>query len=120
MLGRDLLVPDLVLVEVDQLLRSRVSDYAARMFLESMARGEHTVVFLSQRLLRRAAEIDERFAGLGLGIVDASLMALAEERDLPIITFDFEHFRATRPASGYWKLVVDEDRYRRATTRTRR
>jgi hypothetical protein len=42
-------------------------------------------------------------------------MALAEERDLPILTFDFEHFRATRPHQGYWQLIVDEARYRDAT-----
>jgi len=34
-------------------------------------------------------------------------MALAEEQDLPILTFDFEHVRATRPRRGYWQLVVD-------------
>jgi uncharacterized protein len=79
-----------------------------------MARGEHTVVFTTKRLLRRAVELDQRFADLGLGLVDASVMALAEEQDLPIVTFDFEHFRATRPSSGYWKLVVDEARYQDA------
>jgi len=42
-------------------------------------------------------------------------MALAEEQDLPILTFDFEHVRATRPRRGYWQLVVDERRYREAT-----
>ena len=117
LIGRDLLVPDLVLVEVDQLLRSRVSAEAARAFLDSMARGEHNVVFTTKRLLRRAVELDTRFADIGLGLVDATVMALAEEQELPIVTFDFEHFRATRPQSGYWRLVVDEARYREATGR---
>jgi predicted nucleic acid-binding protein len=115
LLGRDLLVPDLVLVEVDQLLRSRVSTAAAHVFLGAMARGEHTVAFTSRRLLRRAVEIDSGFAALDLGLVDAAVMALAEEHELPILTFDFEHFRATRPRRGYWRLVVDEARYRDAT-----
>ncbi len=114
-LGRDLLVPDLVLVEVDQLLRARVSPTAARAFLEAMARGEHTVAFGSGRLLRRAVEIDAGFADLGLGLVDATVMALAERHDLPILTFDFEHFRATQPTRGHWRLVVDEARYRETT-----
>ena len=114
-IGRELLVPDLVLVEVDQLLRARVSPTAARAFLEAMARGEHTVAFGSRRLLRREVEIDEGFADLGLGLVDAAVMALAEQQELPILTFDFEHFRATRPHHGYWRLVVDETRYRDAT-----
>jgi predicted nucleic acid-binding protein len=111
-LGRDLVVPDLVLVEVDQLLRTRVSLHAARLFLAAIARGEHSVVFLSPASLRRAMEIDVRFSDLDLGIVDAAVMAVAEQRDLPILTFDFEHFRATRPRTGYWQLVVDEGRYR--------
>jgi predicted nucleic acid-binding protein len=113
-LGRELAVPALVLVEVDQLLRARVSAAAARAFLDAMARGEHTVTFGSTRLLRRAAEIDGGFADLGLGLVDATVMAVAEGHNLPVLTFDFEHFRATRPRRGYWQLVVDEQRYREA------
>ena len=62
-------------------------------------------------------EIDAGFADLDLGLVDSAVMAIAERQDLPILTFDFEHFRATRPASGYWRLVVDEGRYLEATGR---
>jgi predicted nucleic acid-binding protein len=113
-LGRDLVVPDLVLVEVDQLLRSRVSPEAARAFLAAMARGEHTVAFAPAQLLRRSVEIDARFADLQLGVVDGAVMSLAERDDLPILTFDFDHFRATQPRYGYWRLVVDESRYRDA------
>jgi len=105
------------MVEVDQLLRSRVSSDAARAFLGALVAGEHTPVFLSAGVLRRAAEVDSRFAGLDLGLADASVMALAERHRLPILTFDFEHFRATRPARGFWRLVVDEARYLAATER---
>jgi hypothetical protein len=66
-LGRELLVPDLVLVEVDQLLRARVSASAARAFLAAMAQGEHTVVVASRRLLRRAVEIDAASPTSGSG-----------------------------------------------------
>lgn len=104
-----------MLVEVDQLLRSRVSSRSARAFLRAVAAGEHTVAFLSSGLLRRAVEIDARFADLDLGFVDGCVMALAERMRLPILTFDFEHFRATRPARGFWRLVVDEGRYAEAT-----
>ena len=114
-LGRDLLVPDPVIVEVDQLLRARVGAHAARLFLGAIADGEHTTTFLSAGVLRRAVAIDARFADLGLGFTDATVMAIAERDRLPILTFDFEHFRAAPPASGYWQLVVDEARYREAT-----
>jgi hypothetical protein len=58
-LGRDLLVPEPVIVEVDQLLRSRVGGHAARLFLAALAAGEHETAFLTAGLLRRATEIDE-------------------------------------------------------------
>jgi predicted nucleic acid-binding protein len=102
-----------VIVEVDQLLRSRVGSRAARLFLQAIAAGEHTAVSLSPRLLRRAVEIDAVFADLQLGYTDGAVMAAAERDGLPVLTFDFEHFRATRPASGFWRLVIDEHRYQR-------
>ena len=110
-LGRDLLVPEPVIVEVDQLLRSRVGAHAARLFLQAIAAGEHTVLDMSPGLLRRAVEFDTGFADLELGYVDAAVMAIAERDRLPVLTFDFEHFRATRPDNGFWQLVIDEHRY---------
>lgn len=115
-LGRDLVIPDLVLVEVDQLLRARVSQEAASLFLQAISAGEHTVAFLSPALLRRGVEIDVRFSDLGLGLVDVSVMSYAERHDLPVLTFDFEDFRAAPPESGYWRLVIDESRYAEATS----
>jgi uncharacterized protein len=104
-------VPLPVVVETDHLLRARVAPHTARLFLAALAAGEHDVAFLSAGLLRRAVEIDAGFADLDLGFADAAVMAFAERHELPILTFDFEHFRATRPQGGYWGLVVDEARY---------
>ncbi|MBI4730067.1 MAG: PIN domain-containing protein [Acidobacteria bacterium] len=112
-LGRDLIVPDPVIVEAEHLLRSRVGSQSARLFLSALVAGEHQVGFLTPGLLRRSAEIAERYADLDLA--DASVMAYAERHRLPILTFDFQHFRATRPTRGYWRLVVDEARYQDAT-----
>jgi predicted nucleic acid-binding protein len=105
------LVPEPVIVEVDQLLRSRVGAHSARLFLAALSAREHTVAQLSPGLLRRAVEIDASFADLGLGYTDSAVMAIAERDQLPILTFDFEHFRAARPARGFWQLVIDEHRY---------
>lgn len=116
-LGRDLIIPDPVIVETDHLLRSRVGTRSARLFLSALVDGEHQVGFLTPALLRRATEIDERFSDLDLGIADTSVMAYAERHRLPILTFDFQHFRATKPPRGYWRLVVDEARYQEATRR---
>jgi predicted nucleic acid-binding protein len=104
-----------VIVEVDQLARGRVGGHAARQFLAALDAGEHEVAYLSPGVLHRAIEFDSRYGALDLGLADASVMALAERRRLPILTFDFEHFRVTRPSSGYWRLVVDEARYAEST-----
>ncbi len=113
-LGRELVVLDPVIVEVDQLLRARVNRNSGAAFLSAMAKGEHIVEFMTPGLVRRAAEIDARYRDLDLGFVDAALMAFAERHDLPILTFDFGDFRAAPPEGGYWRLVVDEQRYREA------
>jgi uncharacterized protein len=116
-LGRELVVPLPVAVEVDQLLRARLGPAAASAFLQALADGEHEVSFLTSGLLRRAVELDRRHADLDLGLADAAVMAVAEREGLPILTFDFEHFRASRPARGFWRLIVDEARYLDAVER---
>jgi predicted nucleic acid-binding protein len=118
-IGRDLIVPLPVVVEVDQLVRARISPRAARSFLAAMVAGEHTVAFPTAGVLRSAATLDARYADLDLGITDATVMTLAERDDLPILTFDFEDFRAAPPARGYWRLVVDEVRYAKAIAPSR-
>jgi predicted nucleic acid-binding protein len=110
-LGRGLVVPEPVVTETDIFLRSRYGPRPARLFLQRMAAGTHEVLYLTPGLLRRAALIDARYADLGLGFVDAALMACAERHDLPILTFDSRHFRAALPERGAWRLVVDEERY---------
>lgn len=108
-------MPGPVMVETDYMLRSRVGLRAAREFLSALVAGEHSTAFLTPGLLRRAAEIDARYAALDLGLVDAGVMAYAERHHLPVLTFDFEDFRAARPAKGHWRLVIDEARYAEAT-----
>jgi predicted nucleic acid-binding protein len=54
-------------------------------------------------------EVDRRYADLGLGLVDASLVALAESLDVRRrATRDVRHFTAVRLRSGRsFELVVD-------------
>lgn len=109
------MVPLPVAVEVDQLLRASTDNRAALAFLAALADAEHEVAYLSPALLRRAVEFDRRHADLDLGLADSAVMAVAERYELAILTFDFAHFRAARPAKGFWRLVVDEARYAGAT-----
>ncbi len=110
-LGRDLIIPSPVLVETDYLLRTRVGFGSARLLLRAVAAGEHSVAYLTPELLRRVVELDEQFNGLDLGFADAAVMAIAEPEQTPVLTFDFEDFRAAPSAQGPWRLIVDESRH---------
>jgi uncharacterized protein len=51
--------------------------------------------------IRRAMEIDERYEDLELGLVDASIVVLAEDMGVRrIVTRDVRHFSAIRLTDG--------------------
>jgi len=110
-LRRQAVIPTPVLAEVDHFVRSRVGGAAARSFLQSVAGGTFEIAYLTAGLVRRAGELDQRYADLDLGFADTCVMAIAERHELPILTFDFTDFRATESANGPWRLVLDEDAY---------
>ncbi|MGH3441864.1 MAG: type II toxin-antitoxin system VapC family toxin [Nitriliruptorales bacterium] len=98
--GEDtLLVPATVAVEVDCLLRSRVGDRAARAFLRDVDEGRYLLAPITADVFRRAVELDERHADVGLGLVDASVVAVAEaHRAGAIATLDHAHLRLAASA----------------------
>jgi predicted nucleic acid-binding protein len=112
-LRRNAVLPSPVLVEADHLIRARSGPMAARLFLRAVARGHHEVAYMTANLLRRATELDDKYADLRLGFVDTSVMAIAERHEMPIFTFDFTDFRATESAKGPWPLAIDEHVYER-------
>jgi len=68
-------------------------------FLRSIAAGELELAVLTVADVVRMAELAERYADLGLGGTDASLVALAERLGLTTLaTFDHRHFTVVRPA----------------------
>lgn len=117
-LGREIVVPEPVATEVDTILRRKGQPGAARRFLAALRSGELRRTPLTEAAFGRAVELDERYAALDLGIVDASVMAVAEAESAAVLTFDFEHFRATTDADGRpWRLVVDEGTLERSRRR---
>ena len=112
--GRELLVPEPVVTEVDWLLRERVGPTTARRFLEALVDGAYVRVTLSPSVFAAAVELDRRHADLDIGFVDAAVMAVADSTRSSILTFDFRDFRATKPMrGGAWRFVVAEaDVYR--------
>ena len=112
MSGRDLIIPDPVVVEVDHLARKHVGDEQTRLFLAALAAGTYTRGALTPTLFAEAVAIDRAYADLHLGLADASVMAFAAATGHAILTFDFADFRAAPPRSGgSWPLVIDEARF---------
>lgn len=104
--GDTLVVPVTVMVEVDYLLRSRMSDQVARRFLSDVDAGRYVPAPLTADMLHRAIEVDERHADLGLGLADASVVAVAESVGAEVVvTLDHAHLSA--PLQGRWELLPD-------------
>lgn len=92
-------VPGLVLSEVDYFLRG--DREAMRAFMSDFATGAFIYAPPTAHQLARAMEIDARFEALGLGLVDASIVVLAEDLGLRrIATRDVRHFSAVRLRDG--------------------
>lgn len=102
-------VPDPVIVEVDIVARRWLGPEVARAFLRSVRDGVHQRTLLTDRMWRRAVELDVTYGDLDLGLADTSVMAVAEAHRSPVLTFDFRAFRAVvGPVNGTWDLVVTE------------
>ena len=95
---RPLLVPELVVTEVSYLLADRIGPHAELAFGRSIADGELVVEPVLDSEWGRIAELTEQYLDLRLGIVDASVVALAERHDATVIgTLDQRHFSVVRP-----------------------
>ncbi|MGI9021346.1 MAG: PIN domain-containing protein [Solirubrobacterales bacterium] len=95
----DLLVPMLVLAELDYFCRRQLTPEAWLVFLDDLLAGVYTVVAPSPIDLQRCRELEAEYTDLDLGIVDASIIALAERLDEPkVATLDHRHFSVVRPA----------------------
>lgn len=106
-------VPGLVLAEVDYFLRGERR--AMRTFMQDLARGAFTYAPPTLGQLSRAMEVDRRFEDLSLGLVDSSVVALAESLGIRrLATRDVRHFATVRLRDGSaFELIVhptDPDR----------
>jgi predicted nucleic acid-binding protein len=99
-------VPGWVLAELDYFLRRRRKVMAA--FVEDLQRGAFTYVPASAWHISRAMDIDRQYANLALGLVDASIVAVAEEVGVArLATRDVRHFAAVRLRDGHaFELLV--------------
>jgi predicted nucleic acid-binding protein len=97
----DLLLSPFVLAECDYMLATRLGDSAAREFLGEVAAGAYELVNFDAANVAAANSVIDRFAGLAVGIADASLVVIAAlYATTRILSLDARHFRALAPLSG--------------------
>lgn len=95
---RDLryVIPALVVAEVTYFVQTRLGAANEAKFLRSLAAADIEAPTPEDWL--RMAELVEQYADFPLGGTDASVVALAERLDTPlVVTLDQRHFRAVRP-----------------------
>jgi len=93
--GEPRLLSPFVLAELDYLLTHHISGRVARALLVEIANGAYDLAPFAAEDVGRAVAVLDRYADLGLGIADASIVVLAERhRAWDILTLDERHFRA--------------------------
>lgn len=108
-LGRTVVVPWPVLVEVDLLLRARGYAAAALTFAESLRAGIHRLESPTAADFELALDLARRYLDSGADIPDLIVMAMASRRRAHILTWDFRHFRTLVLRRGHhWPLLVGE------------
>jgi uncharacterized protein len=94
----ELIVPPLILVEVDYWCRKAAAGTAFASFVADIDMGAYQLARLEMSDVVRAVELADTYASLDLGIVDASVIALAERlRVTRVLTLDRRDFSVVRP-----------------------
>jgi predicted nucleic acid-binding protein len=96
--NEELLTTPLIVAEIDHLVSRIGGAEAAHAFYEDLASGAYQVEWWPEAIFETVAAAEERW---GLGLADASLMALAARLGTTrLATLDERHFRAARPPTG--------------------
>ena len=94
----DLVVPTLVLAEVDYWCHERLTLHAWLAFLDDVLAGVYRPEPPTTTDLERCRDLQQQYHDLGLGVVDASVIALAERSgETELATLDRRHFSVVRP-----------------------
>jgi len=104
----DLATTPLVLAEVDY-FALRDGPATAQAFYRDVDAGAYAIEWW-ESAASDAAKVALRYADLGVGLADASLVALAGRLETTrIATFDERHFRTVRPLSGEAFTLLPRD-----------
>jgi hypothetical protein len=102
--ARPAIVPTLVLPEVDWHLRAQRP--AMQRLLREIEEGRYVLEAPDARDLARAGQIDRKFAELGLGLVDASVAALAERLGIYRVLTTDRDLTIVRVGRGYRRALI--------------
>lgn len=99
-----------VLAELDYMVLNRVGLKAELALLREVAGGVLQLADFGSREVAQAATVAERYADLGIGLADASIVVLAERhKTTRVLTFDHRHFRAMKPLQGGSFTILPAD-----------
>ncbi len=88
------LLSPFVLAELDYLLATRVGGIAEHALLQEVENGAYELVAFTAEDVGRARRVMKQFQDFSIGLVDASIVVIAEEyRTHAILTLDERHFR---------------------------
>ena len=93
-----LVVPAVVLVEVDYWIHQRLHPGILVALLDDIDAGAYRVEDLDVQDYRRVRELCDQYADADIGLVDAAVLAIAERlREPKLVTLDRRHFGMLRP-----------------------
>jgi uncharacterized protein len=94
----NLVVPALVLSELDYWCHQRLTGAVWLAFLEDLLAGSYRLESPTYADLERCQEIQRTYDDLAVGVVDASILALVERLgESKLATLDHRHFATMRP-----------------------
>jgi len=103
-----IIIPEIILVEIDYLLGHLLSIEAELDFLQDIFHGVYRLHPLENKTLHRCSELMAQYQDLKLGLADAAVMATAEELKIyQILTVDERDFRAVRLQAPLTLLPAD-------------
>jgi hypothetical protein len=95
------IIPTVILAEVDYLLREHLGIGAELDFLDGIREGAYTIESPTSVDLNRCRDLIAQYRDLDLGLADASVMATAARLGIDrILTLDQRHFRSVVSKSG--------------------
>lgn len=105
-----IIIPDVILVEIDYLLREFLGVPAEIDFMNDLLAGAYEIEAVNLTDISFCLDLIEQYRDLDLGLADSAVMTLAERLKIyRILTVDERDFRAVRPKGRHSFVVLPAD-----------